>query len=83
MGRRRCALLEAVFRERVEALCALARDLTSRADTRAALLEWLSAVTASARWSRHCPGNGTPPGPAAEAARLLGLTVAGISPRQD
>ncbi|MEU9887464.1 TetR/AcrR family transcriptional regulator [Sphaerisporangium sp. NPDC051011] len=44
----RQALLEAVFRERVETLCAHARDLTGRSDTRAALLEWLSAVTADA-----------------------------------
>ncbi|MFF4875175.1 hypothetical protein [Micromonospora sp. NPDC000668] len=83
MGRRRCALLEAVFRERVEALCALARDVTSRADTRAALLEWLSAVTASARWSPALPWQRNTTRTAAEAARLLGLTVAGISPRQD
>ncbi|MEU3166690.1 TetR/AcrR family transcriptional regulator [Streptosporangium sp. NPDC006930] len=44
----RHALLQAVFRERVEALCARARELTERADTRAALLEWLRAVTADA-----------------------------------
>ncbi|MBB5782653.1 TetR/AcrR family transcriptional regulator [Nonomuraea jabiensis] len=44
----RHALLEAVFRERVETLCAHARDLTGRADTRAALLEWLNAVTEQA-----------------------------------
>jgi AcrR family transcriptional regulator len=43
----RHALLEAVFRERVETLCAHARDLTGKADTRAALVEWLSAVTAN------------------------------------
>jgi AcrR family transcriptional regulator len=44
----RRALLEAVFRERVEALCDRARELTDRTDTRAALLEWLKAVTAYA-----------------------------------
>ncbi|MEV4628542.1 TetR/AcrR family transcriptional regulator [Micromonospora sp. NPDC049523] len=44
----RHALLEAVFRERIELLCARARDLTGAADTRAALLEWLGAVTADA-----------------------------------
>jgi AcrR family transcriptional regulator len=44
----RHALLKAVFRERVETLCAHARDLGDRADSRAALLEWLSAVTADA-----------------------------------
>ncbi|MBT2227797.1 TetR/AcrR family transcriptional regulator [Nonomuraea sp. NEAU-A123] len=42
----RQALLEAVFRERIETLCAHARDLTGGTDSRAALLEWLSAVTA-------------------------------------
>jgi AcrR family transcriptional regulator len=137
----RRALLEAVFRERVETLCALARDLTGSPDTRAALLEWLAAVTASAASirglavalthdlatdpdaaSEHCASAqlteaGDPlvrqavrdgavaPGvtvtdlltlitgialateqhrdPAAEADRLLGLTVAGVSPRQE
>ncbi|WP_329109190.1 TetR/AcrR family transcriptional regulator [Micromonospora sp. NBC_01699] len=44
----RHALLEAVFAARIEILCAHARDLTGAADTRAALLEWLSAVTSSA-----------------------------------
>ncbi|GII93893.1 TetR/AcrR family transcriptional regulator [Sinosporangium siamense] len=44
----RQALLEAVFRERVETLCSRARELTGRADTRAALLEWLRVVTAGA-----------------------------------
>ncbi|PZG12740.1 TetR/AcrR family transcriptional regulator [Nonomuraea aridisoli] len=44
----RQALLEAVFREQVETLCARARELTGRADSRAALLEWLSAVIADA-----------------------------------
>ncbi|MFF3438395.1 TetR/AcrR family transcriptional regulator [Streptosporangium sp. NPDC002721] len=136
----RHALLEAVFRERVEALCARARELTGRADTRAALLEWLGAVTADAATIRglavaltrdraagpdvaheHCcsaqlteagdplvrralddgalaPGVTVAdllalvtgialatehhPDPAAEAGRLLGLTVAGISPHQ-
>jgi AcrR family transcriptional regulator len=44
----RHALLAAVFRDRVATLCTHAHDLTARADTRAALLEWLGAVTASA-----------------------------------
>ncbi|WP_436763542.1 TetR/AcrR family transcriptional regulator [Streptosporangium sp. V21-05] len=134
----RRALLEAVFRERVENLCAHARDLTARADTRAALLEWLGAVTADAATIRGlaialtrdpaadpgtAPDNccsaqlteaGGPlarraaddgalapgvtiddllalitgialatehhPDPAAEAGRLFGLAVAGVSP---
>lgn len=136
----RHALLKAVFRERVETLCAHARDLGERADSRAALLEWLSAVTADAATIRGLavaltrdlaadPGAenencasaplteaGDPlvrravregalrPGvtiedlltlitgialatehhqdPAAEANRLLDLTVVGVSPRQ-
>jgi AcrR family transcriptional regulator len=136
----RRALLEAVFRDQVETLSALASDLTGRADSRAALLEWLGAVTESASTMRGLavaialdlaanPGPaaktcasaqltaaGEPlvrraardgavaagvtigdllalitgialateqhPDPAAEAARLLALTVAGISPDQ-
>ncbi|MFJ9553571.1 TetR/AcrR family transcriptional regulator [Nocardiopsis sp. NPDC101807] len=41
----RRALLDAVFRGRIEALCAHARDLGSTADARTALLQWLRAVT--------------------------------------
>ncbi len=135
----RHALLKAVFHERVETLCAHARDRTGRTDSRAALLEWLSAVTAEAATIRglaialtrdlaadpaaaqeNCASArlteaGDPlvrraadagalrPGvtiddlltlitgialatehhqdPAAEAHRLLDLTVAGVSPR--
>jgi len=44
----RRALLEAVFRDKVEALCDQARDLGAASDARAALLEWLGAVMASA-----------------------------------
>ncbi|WP_330172384.1 TetR/AcrR family transcriptional regulator [Streptomyces sp. NBC_01498] len=136
-GRR--ALLEAVFGERIEALCGRARALTGAADPRAALLEWLGALTsyaASARGmadalvqdgavggpervnacSEKLCGAVEPlleraaragavradvtvadlvtlvtgialatehhPDPEAEAHRLLGLTVAGISPRR-
>ncbi|MEU9345259.1 helix-turn-helix domain-containing protein [Streptomyces sp. NPDC048278] len=49
-GRR--ALLEAVFREQTETLCAHARELMGQSDPRAALLEWLDAFAeyvASAR----------------------------------
>ncbi|MFD8159092.1 TetR/AcrR family transcriptional regulator [Streptomyces malaysiensis] len=42
----RAALLEAVFRERIEALAARARELAGAGDVRAALLEWLGALTA-------------------------------------
>lgn len=49
-GRR--AMLQAVFSERVEVLCARAAELADAADARAALLEWLGDLTtysASAR----------------------------------
>jgi AcrR family transcriptional regulator len=42
----RRALLEAVSRERVEALRVRAHDLTGKVDSRNALLEWLSDVVA-------------------------------------
>ncbi|PSK93722.1 TetR family transcriptional regulator [Murinocardiopsis flavida] len=42
----RWALLEAVSHERVEALCARARELAGRDDSRSALLEWLDDVVA-------------------------------------
>ncbi|MFB6786330.1 TetR/AcrR family transcriptional regulator [Streptomyces olivaceus] len=48
----RQALLEAVFRERIESLCARAEALADAADARAALLDWLGGLTeysASAR----------------------------------
>jgi AcrR family transcriptional regulator len=40
----RRALLEAVSRKRIEALCGRAHDLTGTGDSRDALLEWLSEV---------------------------------------
>ncbi|MDP9795434.1 AcrR family transcriptional regulator [Catenuloplanes nepalensis] len=131
----RRALLEAVFHDRIESLCTLARDCVAREDARAALLEWLSAVTASAATigglatalnrdrmaeaEPHCATSritdaGSPliaraaaagaltpgvtvtdllalitgialatqdhPNAATESARLLALTIAGISP---
>ncbi|MEV0636769.1 TetR/AcrR family transcriptional regulator [Streptomyces sp. NPDC050619] len=42
----RHALLEAVSRQRIEALCVRAHDLTGKGDSRSALLEWLSDVVA-------------------------------------
>ncbi|MFV2175858.1 TetR/AcrR family transcriptional regulator [Actinomadura sp. LOL_016] len=42
----RRALLEAVSRERIEALCTRAHDLTGRDGSRTALLEWLDDVVA-------------------------------------
>ena len=42
----RRALLEAVSRERIDALCARARDLTGQGGSRGALLEWLDDVVA-------------------------------------
>ncbi|MBB4685701.1 TetR/AcrR family transcriptional regulator [Amycolatopsis jiangsuensis] len=41
----RQALLEAVFRDRIDALCARAGELTDVADARTALLEWLGLIT--------------------------------------
>lgn len=49
-GRR--ALLQAVFRERVEVLCARAAELTGAHDARAALMAWLGALTSYAASSR-------------------------------
>jgi AcrR family transcriptional regulator len=40
----RRALLEAVSRDRIEALCVRAHDLTGNGDSRDALLEWMSDV---------------------------------------
>ncbi|WP_369215560.1 TetR/AcrR family transcriptional regulator [Streptomyces flavofungini] len=42
----RRALLDAVFRERVHALCDLAETLVDEADTRASLLRWLRELLA-------------------------------------
>ena len=42
----RRALLEAVSQQRIEALCARARELTGEGDSRDALLEWLGDVVA-------------------------------------
>jgi AcrR family transcriptional regulator len=42
----RRALLEAVSRIRIEALCVRAHDLTGKGDSRSALLEWLNDVVA-------------------------------------
>ncbi|XVU28509.1 TetR/AcrR family transcriptional regulator [Actinoplanes sp. CA-054009] len=44
----RHALLEAVFRRQIDTLATRAHDLTGHPDPRAALLEWLAAVVASA-----------------------------------
>jgi AcrR family transcriptional regulator len=48
----RQALLEAVFRDKVETLCAKARDLTAAADPGHALVTWLRAVGAHAASNR-------------------------------
>ncbi|MEV7424953.1 helix-turn-helix domain-containing protein [Streptomyces sp. NPDC091212] len=133
----RPTLLEAVFRERIEALRVRAHELTGADDPRAALLEWLSALSAYAASARGlaeamASGGAADPAyaggcatnltealaplvdraaragtvtpevtatdlvtlvtgialatehhrtPAAEADRLLSLTMAGISPR--
>ncbi|OMI91591.1 TetR family transcriptional regulator [Streptomyces sp. M1013] len=48
----RSALLEAVFRERIEALCARAAASADAVDARAALLDWLEALTEYAASAR-------------------------------
>src|SRR3954470_12900810 len=45
-------LLEAVFRQQVDALAARARELAEAPDARAALLDWLSALTTYAATAR-------------------------------
>jgi AcrR family transcriptional regulator len=121
----RRALLEAVFSERIDALCSCAANLVDADDPRAALLDWLTALTAYATSARgmadallqdemddadhvnacaaRLGGAVDPllvttadlislvtglalatehhPDPAAEAHRLLALTVRGISPQ--
>lgn len=61
----RQALLEAVFRDRVEALCARARELAAEPDPGAALISWLRAVGAHAVSNRGLGASlmrGTPDG---------------------
>ncbi|AXG81310.1 TetR/AcrR family transcriptional regulator [Streptomyces paludis] len=53
-GRR--ALLDAVFSERIEALRARAEELAAAADARAALLDWLGALTTYAASARGLAG---------------------------
>ncbi|MFJ2560648.1 MULTISPECIES: TetR/AcrR family transcriptional regulator [unclassified Streptomyces] len=48
----RRALLDAVFHEQVDALCTRAHELADAPDPRAALLEWLGALTAYAASAR-------------------------------
>ena len=48
----RRALLDAVFRGRIETLCSRARDLADADDARAALVEWLRALTEYAASTR-------------------------------
>ncbi|MFD8423532.1 TetR/AcrR family transcriptional regulator [Streptomyces sp. NPDC059466] len=48
----RRVLLEAVFSHRIDALCARAVELADADDPRAALLEWLSALTTYATTAR-------------------------------
>lgn len=50
--RTRQALLEAVFRERVDGLCAMAHDLLAEPDAGRALVSWLRAVVAHAAATR-------------------------------
>ncbi|ASO20900.1 AcrR family transcriptional regulator [Actinoalloteichus hoggarensis] len=75
-GRR--ALLEAVFRERIEALCLRAGELTDAADARSALLTWLGAVIAHAASARGMAAALTPDAVAAQESECAAkLTEAG------
>ncbi|MGC4805624.1 TetR/AcrR family transcriptional regulator [Micromonospora sp. DT233] len=78
----RHALLEAVFHERVEILSRHARELVDAADARAALLEWLRAVTAYAATIRGlalalCRDQATGPDEPHEHCATAQLTEAG------
>ncbi|MFE3599166.1 TetR/AcrR family transcriptional regulator [Streptomyces sp. NPDC059096] len=67
----RRALLDAVFHERLDVLCDRAHELSASPDARAALLEWLTAVTAYAASARGLAVALTPDAPlSADAAHL-------------
>ncbi|MEV7869487.1 TetR family transcriptional regulator [Streptomyces sp. NPDC088124] len=67
----RRALLDAVFHERLEALRDRVRELADAPDPRAALLEWLRAVTAYAASARGAAVALTPDAPvSAEEAHM-------------
>lgn len=76
----RRALLEAVSRERIEALCARARDLAGRDDARGALLEWLDDVVAYCVDARGLAAalayDGDETGPAEESRCALAMEEA-------
>ncbi|MBF6066109.1 TetR/AcrR family transcriptional regulator [Nocardia terpenica] len=77
----RKALLEAVFHERVEALCARANALADRADTATALIVWLRAVGAYIATTRGLASSlldgGHTPGPLAETTCYTMIRTAG------
>lgn len=73
----RWALLEAVSRGRIEALCRRAEELTGGNDSRGALLEWLSDVVSYSVTARSLAaalaheGDGADPGPANSCSAAL------------
>ncbi|MFC4030009.1 TetR/AcrR family transcriptional regulator [Streptomyces polygonati] len=77
----RRALLEAVSRNRIEALSARARDLTGEDDSRDALLEWLSDVVAYSASARGLAAalayDGSEPDPVHDNCCAAALETAG------
>jgi AcrR family transcriptional regulator len=77
----RRALLTAVSRERIEALCARAGDLTGERDSRTALLTWLSDVVAYSVSARGLAAalayDGAEPGSVHENSCSAALETAG------
>lgn len=77
----RRALLDAVAKERIEALCARAEVLAGEHDSRTALLDWLGEVIASSTRSRGLAAalayEGVPPEDAFENSCATALEAAG------
>ncbi|MEV7139292.1 TetR/AcrR family transcriptional regulator [Streptomyces tauricus] len=78
----RRALLEAVSRTRIEALCVRAEELTGRGDSRGALLEWMADVVAYCVSARGLAAaltyDGSPADPVHENSCSRSLEEAGI-----
>ncbi|MCD0447212.1 TetR/AcrR family transcriptional regulator [Glycomyces sp. A-F 0318] len=70
----RRALLEAVSQSRIEALCDRARDLAGEADSRGALLDWLSEVVAYSASARGLAPVLAPEGTGLDPAPLDGCS---------
>ncbi len=78
----RRALLEAVSRTRIEALCVRAEELTGRGDSRGALLEWMGDVVAYCVSARGLAAaltyDGSPADPVHENSCSRSLEEAGV-----